>query len=83
MRPQVKFPHRVNLNCTYDSICRACLATIASVEKEADLAEFELRHVCDPARLYRLGQGGYRARNLSEKFALAPELTLQLKLEPE
>jgi hypothetical protein len=62
MTAQVKFPHRVNLNGTHDSICRVCLATIATVKREADLAEFEARHVCDPVRVYQINQGAYVAR---------------------
>jgi hypothetical protein len=34
MLSQAKFPHRHNRDGTYDSICTACFATIASVRDE-------------------------------------------------
>ena len=57
MTSQEKFPHRHNSNGTHDSICRVCLATVATSFRETDLAGFELRHLCDPVRVYRISQG--------------------------
>ena len=47
------FAHRPNLDETFDSICRTCFVTVASHVQERNLAQFELRHVCDPALLER------------------------------
>jgi len=48
------FAHRINANGTHDSICRGCFATVASVRDEAELAQHEGDHVCDPLLRYRL-----------------------------
>jgi hypothetical protein len=48
------FAHSVNRNGTYNSICRGCFATVACVGNEAELAQHEDDHVCDPPRLYQL-----------------------------
>jgi len=48
------FPHRVNSDGSYDSICTDCLATIATVEDESELAGHEQAHTCNPIRLYQL-----------------------------
>jgi len=45
------FPHRHNSDGSYDSICAACFATVATVENECELASHESAHVCEP--LYR------------------------------
>jgi hypothetical protein len=50
LRPS--FPHRHNANGTHDSICTVCLATVATVQNESELARFESTHVCEPANLY-------------------------------
>jgi hypothetical protein len=50
------FPHRLNSDGNYDSICRVCLATIASAPTEAELAPLESAHICNPTRLYHLGK---------------------------
>jgi hypothetical protein len=41
------FSHRHNRDDTHDSICILCYATVASVQNEADLAQFEHDHVCE------------------------------------
>lgn len=58
MPPTAKpdFPHRHNKDGSYDSICTVCLATVASLQAEEDLARFEATHVCNPMRLYQLGR---------------------------
>ncbi len=48
-----KFPHRHNPEGTHDSICTRCLATIATVALETDLARHESGHVCRPMDLDR------------------------------
>ena len=40
------FPHRRNRDGTYDSICRRCVATVATAANEADLLEHEMKHKC-------------------------------------
>jgi hypothetical protein len=41
------FPHRPNKDGTFDSICSHCFATVAlGLNTEAQLGEFEERHVC-------------------------------------
>jgi hypothetical protein len=49
-----KFPHRHNPDGTHDSICTRCLATIATVTVETDLALHESGHVCHPMNLHRM-----------------------------
>jgi hypothetical protein len=58
MSPQISshFPHRINSDGSFDSICTVCLATIACVEKEDELAGFETAHVCNPGRIAQLGK---------------------------
>lgn len=47
LRTTSRFPHRHNKDDSYDSICISCYATVASVQNEADLAQFEQDHVCE------------------------------------
>ncbi len=49
--------HRHNDNGTFDSICKRCFLTIASVRDEQQLAPFERAHACNPIRLYQLQNG--------------------------
>jgi hypothetical protein len=51
-----KFPHRRNLNGSYDSICTSCLATVATAGHEVQLYLEESVHTCDPMRLYQISQ---------------------------
>jgi hypothetical protein len=57
MLSETKFPHRHNNDGSYDSICAACFATVASARVEELLCAHELAHVCDPVNLYRIAQG--------------------------
>ncbi len=50
------FPHRHNSDGSHDSICTACLATVATVQNELELARHESAHVCEPINLYRVSQ---------------------------
>ncbi len=50
------FPHRHNRDGSYDSICTICHATVATVMKETELAQYEHGHACNPARLYQLSK---------------------------
>jgi hypothetical protein len=54
------FPHRHNADGTHDSICTACLATVATVQDERELDRLESAHVCEPVNLYRVSQDGLR-----------------------
>ena len=40
------FPHRLNYDGSYDSICKTCFMTVASGLSEAALAEGERDHKC-------------------------------------
>jgi hypothetical protein len=51
-----KFPHRHNKDGSCESICTACLLTLAKRQDEDELLAFELTHVCDPIRLFQLGK---------------------------
>jgi hypothetical protein len=54
--PQIRsaFPHRINLDGSYDSICTVCHMTVASASDEDGLVLREQSHTCDAARLYQL-----------------------------
>lgn len=58
MSPQAKsrFPHRHNLDGSYDSICTVCFITIARVRNEQELAQSETDHVCSSIRLHHFGR---------------------------
>lgn len=45
------YPHRLNRDGSYDSICPKCFITIHSSMREEDLVEPEENHVCEPWRL--------------------------------
>jgi hypothetical protein len=50
------FPHRRNLNGSYDSICTVCHGTVATSRNENELSWHEQNHACSPIRLYELSQ---------------------------
>jgi hypothetical protein len=54
------FAHRQHEDDGYDSICRKCFATVGSAQREEELHRHESAHVCDPVRLYQVGQGWIR-----------------------
>jgi hypothetical protein len=54
--PMPRFPHRLNKNGLYESICAECQLTIASARVEFELAYYEVDHVCNPVRLFQLGR---------------------------
>jgi hypothetical protein len=41
------FPHRLNADGSYDSICKECFRTVATEEEEDKLRDRELQHVCE------------------------------------
>ena len=53
MKAKMEFPHRRNRDGTYDSICPACLATVATAQTEAELRARERVHLCDPVLVDR------------------------------
>jgi hypothetical protein len=48
--PTERFPHRVNRDGTFDSICPNCFVTIATRNVEAELEELEKAHICTELR---------------------------------
>ena len=44
------YPHRLNRDGSFDSICPRCFQTIASQYTEVSLAEDERRHICEGPR---------------------------------
>jgi hypothetical protein len=50
------FPHRHNSDGSHDSICTVCLATVAQVMNETELARHEFAHVCQLINLFRVSQ---------------------------
>ena len=53
MAESPKFAHRSNLDRTMDSICRRCLATVATVYDMGELLRYEQQHICDPLLVER------------------------------
>ena len=59
------FPHRLNRDGSYDSICLTCFATVANTREVADLDVHDQSHVCDPVvLLQRSPVLGFRPINL-------------------
>jgi len=48
------FPHRLNPNGSYDSICTECHQTVATSNDEAVLARHEQNHACSPIRIFQI-----------------------------
>ena len=46
-----KFPHRLNRDGSYDSICLKCFATVANTQTEIELTAFDKSHACNHAML--------------------------------
>jgi hypothetical protein len=47
----LRFPHRSNLDGTFDSICARCYMTVASAGFEGRLRAPEAGHVCNLGRM--------------------------------
>jgi hypothetical protein len=43
----VFYPHRRNPDGSFYSLCLDCLATVAVANSEAELAEYDSKHVCE------------------------------------
>jgi len=73
---QREFPHRVNGDGTFDSICPQCYVTIGTSTWEAELERMEAAHVCDPVRLR------YYERNAIREGQKPPRSEGSQKIEP-
>ena len=45
------FPHRINGDGTFDSICPRCFVTVGTSNNEAELEQMEAAHICESSRL--------------------------------
>jgi hypothetical protein len=41
------YPHRINRDGTFDSICLTCFLTVAHAQTEAELLAYDREHVCE------------------------------------
>jgi hypothetical protein len=55
MVPTLDFKYRENMDGTIDSICLACLETVASSDAPANLKDHERDHICNPHTLLVFG----------------------------
>jgi hypothetical protein len=53
MAEPAKFVHRSNLDGTTDSICRQCMATVATAYDIDEFFRYEQQHICDPVLVER------------------------------
>jgi hypothetical protein len=49
------FPHKLNSDGSYQSICLTCFATVGIATKAEDLDELDRNHVCKSTTLQRMG----------------------------
>ena len=66
------FPHRLNEEGSYDSICRACFATVVRGKAKGELAAYEEAHVCDPIHMLSDLARNCRAHISTTSDALRP-----------
>ena len=45
------FPHRLNRDGSFDSICLRCFATVANAATETELTAHDQNHICDQTML--------------------------------
>jgi len=45
------YPHRLNEEGSYDSICRECFGSVVRGKSEGELAAYEEAHICDPVHM--------------------------------
>jgi hypothetical protein len=50
------FPHRLNADGSYRSICTLCRVEVATAKAESELSLHEQNHKCNPIRLYQLSE---------------------------
>lgn len=60
VHPRPAFPHRHNLDGTFDSICTECFQTVAKASIEAELEAAERIHNCKGLSLAELMHGTRR-----------------------
>jgi hypothetical protein len=60
-----RYAHRPNSDGSYDSICSACFATVATVRNEGELAQHEGTHVCNPFWAYEAANYPVRSSSSS------------------
>jgi hypothetical protein len=67
------FPHRLNADGSYDSVCTLCHLTVATAKVEAALSHYERSHKCDPVRIYEVSPYRLGAIEIQERLpALDP-----------
>jgi hypothetical protein len=71
-----RYAHRPNKGGSYDSICAACFATIATVRDEAELAQFEYDHACNPF-WFLIGEGPVASSATTKAMGQNPYQTLR------
>jgi hypothetical protein len=49
------YPHRLNRDGSFDSICLTCFATVVYAKTEAELVDSDKDHVCDSGFLAERG----------------------------
>jgi hypothetical protein len=55
MTSETDFPHRKNLDLTFDAICPKCFQTISNQKLETDLKEDETAHSCQGGSIANRG----------------------------
>jgi hypothetical protein len=71
MAGSTHYPHRLNSDGSFDSICPMCYATVGRSVAEAGLAEHDMAHVCDPSSIAERG-AFVRAEALRRRTRQAP-----------
>ena len=49
------FPHRLNRDGSYDSICLQCLATVANAKTSEELDAYDMQHRCQTSSSAKKG----------------------------
>lgn len=70
-RPRA-FPHRANVDGTFDAICPNCLKTVSSAPTESLLGPEERNHACNPIEVeYLWGAKPFYAREQAQLGTVA------------
>ena len=69
------FAHRLNLDGSFDSICRKCYRTAVRAESKAELIFYECRHVCEVRKLPSRVENLILALDIVSREATAVEVT--------
>ncbi len=54
-RPNSLYPHRLNKDGSFDSICPTCFMTVAAAKSEIELVEYDANHICESSLLAERG----------------------------